>query len=81
MNTVTKTETAIERSVVDALLDRYVAWRQESAAVQQAYERWAESDSDERKLAHAGYVAALDREAQSARVYADQTDWVSRIVS
>ena len=79
MNTVINRETAIGRSVVDALLDHYVSWRQESLAVQLAYERWAESDSDERRLAHAGYLAALDREAQSARVYADHTDQVQRI--
>jgi hypothetical protein len=52
---------------------------EESFAVQLAYERWADSDRADRKLAHAGYVAALEREAQSARVYADQTDWVRRM--
>ena len=35
--------------------------------------------SGERKLAHAGYLAALDREQQAARVYAEQIEWVRRV--
>jgi hypothetical protein len=65
--------------LVEQLLERYVAWREECLTVWLAYERWADSDRGERKLAHAGYLAALDREQQAARVYADQVDWVRRV--
>jgi hypothetical protein len=64
---------------VDQLLERYVAWREECLTVHLAYELWADADRGERKLAHAGYLAALDREQQAARVYAEQLDWVKRI--
>jgi hypothetical protein len=41
--------------------------------------RWGCSDRDERALAYAGYVAALDGEEQAARAYADQLELVGRI--
>jgi hypothetical protein len=64
---------------VDQLLERYVAWREECLTVRLAYEAWTDADRGERQLAHAGYLAALDREQQAARVYAEQVDWVRRI--
>lgn len=65
--------------LVDQLLERYVAWREESRTVQLAYELWADAVREERKLAYAGYLAALDREQQAARVYAQRIEWVTRI--
>jgi hypothetical protein len=65
--------------LVDQLLELYVAWREESRTVQFAYEQWADADRGERKLAYAGYLAALDREQQAARVYAEQIEWVRRV--
>ena len=54
---------------VDALFDTYLEWRDESKAVERAYERWTDSERAERRLAYAVYRAALDREEKAADVY------------
>lgn len=55
---------------LDAVMDSYVEWREESQIVETAYERWAESERFERGLAYAAYRAALDREEKAADAYA-----------
>ena len=69
----------LTRWPVDALIELYVCWREECREVRQAYQWWGDSDREHRTLAYAGYLAALDREEQAARAYADQIDLVSRI--
>ena len=54
---------------VDALIDTYVAWREECTVLKRAYERWTGSERAERGLAYAAYRAALDREEKAATVY------------
>ncbi len=79
MSTVTIIDTAFGRRAIDALLERYVAWRDECETVWQAYQRWVDAERHERWLAHAGYLAALDREESAARAYADHIEHVRRI--
>ncbi len=79
MRTLPDSETAFDRWAVDELVDRYVSWSEERHGVGQAYQRWANSGTDDRGLAYAGYLAALDREEHAARSYADQADSVLRI--
>jgi hypothetical protein len=67
------------RWLVDALLERYVSWREECLAARLAYRWWADSDRAERRLACAGYVAAPDREEHAARVYAEEIESVRRM--
>jgi hypothetical protein len=56
-------------SLVDALIDAYVSWREESSAVAMAYEYWSIAARADRRLAYSGYVAALDREEKAATMY------------
>ena len=56
-------------ALIDAVLDGYVAWREESAAVQAAYGNWLQVAREERVLAFAAYSAALDREEYAAGEY------------
>lgn len=56
-------------AALDALLDGYVTWRERSAAVGASYQRWTSSGPEERELAFQAYLAALDREEESAAVY------------
>lgn len=56
-------------TLIDAVMDGYVAWREESAAVQTAYGRWLRTDPGEQGLAFAAYLAALDREERAAETY------------
>lgn len=79
MQTISNADIALGRSLADALLERYSSWSEERAAVAQAYRRWADCDHAERGLAHASYLAALDREEQASRAYAEELEWVSWI--
>jgi hypothetical protein len=47
----------------------YAGWREESRAVQGAYECWAGAEPRERALAWHAYQAALDREERAAHAY------------
>jgi hypothetical protein len=79
MRTAVTSDSTLRRRSIDALLEVYVAWREECEAVRQAYQSWAQSDRGHRRLAYAGYVAALDREEHAARTYADQIERLSRL--
>ena len=57
--------------LADRLSDLYVRWREECYAVQDSYERWVNSQSDDRQAAFAAYSAALDREERASAVYAE----------
>jgi hypothetical protein len=81
MGTVTDSTTRFGRWAIDEMLNRYISWREECYAVQAAYQRWTDSDRRERRLAYAGYLAALDREERAARIYAVHVERVSRIAT
>jgi hypothetical protein len=59
----------VEVALIDAAVDSYVDWREESAAVRRAYRRWAGADRSERPGAFAAYVAALDQEERAGARY------------
>jgi hypothetical protein len=61
-----------EPDPVAGLMDVYVDWRDESAALEDAYGRWSSAPEAERDLAFAAYKAALDREEQASIVYRNQ---------
>jgi hypothetical protein len=79
MHTVTDNTIAFAQRAIDELVERYISWCEESLAVRVAYQRWANSGRGERRLAYAGYVAALDREEQAARTYAGHVDRIRRL--
>lgn len=58
-------------SLEDALLDRYVDWREACLQVQAEYERWRDAPGDERARAFVAYRTALDREERAGEVYAE----------
>jgi len=55
--------------LIDAVMDGYVQWREESAAVEAAYSSWCLAAPDERAVAFDNYFAALDREEYAAAEY------------
>jgi hypothetical protein len=55
--------------LIDAVMDGYVHWREESAAVEAAYRSWRQAAPDERAIAFDTYSAALDREEDAASEY------------
>ena len=60
----------VEVALIDAAVDSYVDWREESAAVRRAYRHWAGAARADRPGAFAVYVAALDREERAGTRYA-----------
>jgi hypothetical protein len=57
------------RSLVDALIESWVSWRESCEDVRSAYHCWGQCKAAQRALAFASYCAALEREDQAARVY------------
>jgi hypothetical protein len=55
---------------IDAMIEAYVDWREESGGVRSAYDRWSAASPQQALLSFAAYQAALDREAQAAVRYA-----------
>jgi hypothetical protein len=60
----------VEVALIDAAVDLYVDWREESAAVRRAYRRWVDAAGIDRRAAFAAYVAALDQEERAGTRYA-----------
>jgi hypothetical protein len=61
-----------DKQLVDETIDAYVYWREESAGVWDAYERWARAPRVDAAGAFSAYRAALDREECAAHAYGDQ---------
>ena len=59
------------RKLRDQIIDLYLDWREETAAVTDAYASWTGASADEEGRRFAAYAAALDREEAAARGYAD----------
>ena len=58
-----------EAELASAQEASYARWREASLGVTQAYRSWAVAPGGERFLAHAAYLAALDREEGAASAY------------
>jgi predicted aminopeptidase len=58
-----------KNALIDEAIDRYVEWREECAAVYDAYANWTDAPMEETDLPFAAYSAALDREQSAATVY------------
>jgi hypothetical protein len=54
---------------LDALMDSYLHWRDESRAVAESYRNWRCAPRPRRDVAFDEYLAALDREEHAARGY------------
>ena len=65
----TKSTVAPMSQLIDEVMDGYVTWREESAAVESAYHSWRSAGRDEEAVAFDDYFAALDREERAASEY------------
>jgi hypothetical protein len=55
--------------LIDEMIDTYVDWHEQSAAVELAYLRWSVTPSPETELAFLAYREALDREEMASTAY------------
>jgi hypothetical protein len=56
-------------TLIDAMMDGYVGWREECAAVDRTYRSWLGARREDEAAAFADYSAALDREDSAAAEY------------
>lgn len=61
--------TTSEAELTTAQVASYARWQQANDGVADAYRSWAAAPRDERWLAHAAYLGALEREERAARAY------------
>jgi hypothetical protein len=61
------------KRLTDRLTDAYIEWREECAALEDAYRRWLAADDDplEAALAYAAYREGLDREERACIRYGE----------
>ena len=59
-----------ETSLVDRLIEAYVAWREACLGVEDAYQSWSRTARAGAASAFQQYSAALDAEQHAAEVYA-----------
>ena len=52
------------------MLDRYVEWREDAAAVAEAYRRWSGATARDEAWRFSVYMAALEQEDSAAKSYA-----------
>jgi hypothetical protein len=71
---------AVREHPVDMAFQRYVEWRELSAAVGKAYETWSNGPSAEGAMSFAAYGAALDQEECAASLYGSIIDELQRLI-
>jgi len=67
--------------LIDDIMDRYIMWREQAAAVRLAYEAFARVRTRiERSTAFGALNAALDQEQSAAEEYAEFLAYVTRVL-
>jgi hypothetical protein len=56
--------------LVDEMLERYVEWREDAAAVRGRYADWSGAPAREEAWRFSAYLAALEQEESAAQTYA-----------
>jgi hypothetical protein len=69
----------IDRQLADEAIRVYIDWREESAAVWDAFDQWESTRDVDAATAFAAYRAALDREECAARAYAELLERVAAV--
>jgi predicted lipoprotein len=69
---------AVRERLADEVIETYVSWREACVAVERSYADWCRAPRDDRRLAHAVHVAALDREESAAEAYREAVEHVVR---
>jgi hypothetical protein len=65
--------------LVDEMMNLYVSWLEECAAVTASYENWRTSEHQDNQLAFSAYLAALDREEHAASTYQGLVERIAEV--
>jgi hypothetical protein len=65
--------------LIDAVMDGYVMWREQRAAVEETYRAWGAAPAEQRPSAYADYRTALDREEHAANEYQRLVERAARL--
>jgi hypothetical protein len=60
------------------MLACYITWREDAAAVEDAYRAWRDAPADHEAWRFSAYLAALEQEESAATSYADLVGRVER---
>jgi hypothetical protein len=66
--------------IIDEAIEAYIEWREERAAVWNAYTLWEDAPVGDAALAFPAYRAALDREQRACEIYAELVGRLGRPV-
>jgi predicted lipoprotein len=69
---------AVRERLADEVIETYVSWREACVAVERSYAEWCRALRDDRRLAHAVFVAALDGEETAAETHREAVEHVVR---
>ena len=69
---------AVRERLADEVIETYVSWREACVAVEWTYAEWCRTPRDDRRLAHALHVSALDREECAAHAHREAVERVGR---
>lgn len=61
----------VNKQLADEAFEAWVDWREECAAVWDAFDRWADTPDVDAAFAFSAYRAALDREECASNAYAE----------
>jgi hypothetical protein len=78
MSSRTNVDGRERRRLARAATAAYVAWRNECAAVTEAYRCWADARHDEEATLWEAYERALEREEHISMAYIELTDGIRR---
>jgi hypothetical protein len=69
------------RRILNAAMDAYLEWRDQCAAVSNAYRAWADARKPDSEPAWRAYWAALEDEARASATYAAAVDVAAPITA
>ena len=75
-----RTVDVVRERLADEAFERYLDWRDESAAMEAAYSHWLDAPAQEKASAFTAYAAALDREECAARHYQTHVEQAERLL-
>jgi hypothetical protein len=65
-------------ALVDEMLACYIAWREDAAAVKDAYRGWSDAPADQEAWRFSVYLAAIEQEESADASYAEVVGHVER---